>query len=106
MLLGQRAGQGTVLASPMVMATVMASIQAGRTVVPRPLEQVDVAVPDAAPPLAPAEAKALRSMLRTVVTSGSRCRFDMMSVVIWLTRASPYDRGMLTVAIIRSSASR
>ncbi len=64
-------GQGTVLASPMVMATVMASIQAGRTVVPRLLEQVDVAVPDAAPPLARAEADALRSMLRTVVTSGS-----------------------------------
>ena len=64
-------GQGTVLASPMAMATVMASIQAGRTVVPRLLEQVDVAVPDEAPPLAPAEADALRSMLRTVVTSGS-----------------------------------
>ena len=67
-------GQGTVLASPMVMATVMASIQAGRTVVPRLLEQVDVAVPDAAPPLARAEADALRSMLRTVVTSGSGSR--------------------------------
>ena len=64
-------GQGTVLASPMVMATVMASIQAG---------QHGRAPPDRAgrrrraptpPRRCPAEADALRSMLRTVVTSGS-----------------------------------
>ncbi|MEO5854051.1 MAG: penicillin-binding transpeptidase domain-containing protein [Nocardioides sp.] len=64
-------GQGTVLASPMAMATVMASIQAGRTVVPRLIETVPVEVPAEAEPLAPAEAEALRGMLRTVVTSGS-----------------------------------
>ena len=64
-------GQGTVLASPMAMATVMASIQAGTTVVPRLLETVAVEVPAEANPLAPAEAEVLQGMLRGVVTSGS-----------------------------------
>lgn len=64
-------GQGKVLASPMVMAAVIASVQAGETVVPRLLEQVDVEVPDAATPLTADEARALRAMLRGVVTDGS-----------------------------------
>ena len=64
-------GQGGILASPMAMATVMASIQAGHTVVPRLVRSVDVAVPSDAMPLTAAEAGALRSMLRGVVTSGS-----------------------------------
>lgn len=64
-------GQGKVLASPMVMATVIASVQAGRTVVPRLVESVDASAPDTAAPLAPAEARALRAMLRGVVTDGS-----------------------------------
>lgn len=64
-------GQGTVLASPMAMATVMASIQAGHTVVPRLVKSVKVSVPEEAEPLTAGEAEALRSMLRGVVTSGS-----------------------------------
>ncbi|GAB3198613.1 penicillin-binding transpeptidase domain-containing protein [Nocardioides hungaricus] len=64
-------GQGTVLASPMAMATVIASIQAGRTVVPRLVRSVDVSVPEDAEPLTGQEAGQLRSMLRAVVTSGS-----------------------------------
>ena len=64
-------GQGTVLASPMAMATVMASIQAGQTVVPRLIETVPVEVPAEAAPLADAETDALRGMLREVVTAGS-----------------------------------
>jgi hypothetical protein len=64
-------GQGEVLASPMAMATVIASIQAGHTVVPRLVKSVDVSVPDDAPPLEAGEVAALRSMLRAVVTSGS-----------------------------------
>jgi len=64
-------GQGTVLASPMVMATVMASVQAGETVVPRLVESVKVSVPDGATPLSPTEATPLRQMLRGVVTGGS-----------------------------------
>lgn len=64
-------GQGKVLASPMAMATVMASIQAGHTVVPRLVKSVKVSVPEEAEPLTGAEAQALRGMLRGVVTSGS-----------------------------------
>ncbi|GAB6984546.1 penicillin-binding transpeptidase domain-containing protein [Nocardioides pyridinolyticus] len=64
-------GQGTVLASPMAMATVIASVQAGRTVVPRLVRSVDVEVPDEAEPLTKQEAGQLRSLLRGVVTSGS-----------------------------------
>jgi len=55
----------------MTMATVIGSIQAGHTVVPRLIESVDVSVPDEAEPLARSEAADLRSMLRGVVTSGS-----------------------------------
>ncbi|MCW2793977.1 MAG: penicillin-binding protein transpeptidase, partial [Nocardioides sp.] len=63
-------GQGKVLASPMTMATVIASIQSGSLVVPRLLTSVDVEAPDAKP-LTGGEATALRGMLRGVVTSGS-----------------------------------
>jgi cell division protein FtsI/penicillin-binding protein 2 len=67
-------GQGKVLASPMAMATVVGSVSAGRTVVPR-LVTGDAAPSDAvaAPPhpLTGAEAEALRSMMRSVVTEGS-----------------------------------
>jgi cell division protein FtsI/penicillin-binding protein 2 len=64
-------GQGTVLASPMVMATVIGSIQAGHTVVPRLIDSVDVSVPPEADRLTAREAGQLRDMLRAVVTSGS-----------------------------------
>lgn len=64
-------GQGAVLASPMAVATVMASVQAGETVVPRLLEQVEVAVPEGVEPLRRPEVAALRTMLRAVVTEGS-----------------------------------
>jgi cell division protein FtsI/penicillin-binding protein 2 len=64
-------GQGTVLASPMAMATVIASVQAGHTVVPRLVDSVEVSVPEQADPLTAAEATQLRAMLRAVVTSGS-----------------------------------
>lgn len=63
-------GQGTILASPMVMATVIASVQDGALVVPRLLEQIEVEAPDAAP-LSGGEASTLQAMLRGVVTSGS-----------------------------------
>jgi cell division protein FtsI/penicillin-binding protein 2 len=67
----QLIGQGTILASPMVMATVIASVQQGALVVPRMVEGVDVTAPDGAAPLSDAEVAALRSMLRGVVTDGS-----------------------------------
>ncbi len=64
-------GQGKVLASPMVMATVVASVQAGETVVPWLVKDYRDSPPEGAKPLTGAEASALRSMLRAVVTDGS-----------------------------------
>ncbi|GAA4816081.1 penicillin-binding transpeptidase domain-containing protein [Nocardioides caeni] len=87
-------GQGRILASPMVMATVIASVQAGTTVVPRLVEQVDVDVPAEAAPLTAAEAKALRAMLRGVVTGGSgRGLADLPGQVIAKTGTAEYADG-------------
>ncbi len=63
-------GQGKVLASPMTMATVIASVQSGRTVLPSLVRSVEVEQEDV-PALEPGEASTLRTMLRGVVTSGS-----------------------------------
>lgn len=63
-------GQGKVTASPMAMATVLASVVKGGTVVPTLLpDHKPSADPDT--PLTAAEAKALRQMLRGVVDRGS-----------------------------------
>ncbi len=64
-------GQGTVLASPMTMAAVVASVVEGSTVVPSllPDQQVDQKPP--ATPLTGAEAKQLRLLMRRVVERGS-----------------------------------
>ncbi|MET0840498.1 MAG: penicillin-binding transpeptidase domain-containing protein, partial [Marmoricola sp.] len=64
-------GQGVVLASPMAMATVVASIVKGSAVLPRLLP--DHAVDQKAPaePLTAGEADRLRSMMRAVVERGS-----------------------------------
>jgi cell division protein FtsI/penicillin-binding protein 2 len=59
-------GQGTVLASPMTMAAVIASVQAGHTVVPHLLTATAPTEPTPIP-----EAEVLRTMLRGVVTGGS-----------------------------------
>ena len=67
----QLIGQGKILASPMVMATVIASVQQGALVVPRLVSGVEDSPPDGAAPLAEGEATALRQMLRGVVTEGS-----------------------------------
>ncbi len=63
-------GQGTILASPMAMAAVIASVQEGALVVPRLVGQVDVSDHDHTP-LTGKEAAQLREMLRGVVTGGS-----------------------------------
>ena len=67
----QMIGQGTILASPMVMAAVIGSVQSGQLVIPRMVEGVDVTTPEGAKPLESSEVEALRSMLRGVVTDGS-----------------------------------
>lgn len=61
-------GQGRVLASPLAMAGVAASVEAGHTVIPR---LVDTSVEPNAEPLTKAEAKQLSALMRTVVTDGS-----------------------------------
>jgi len=63
-------GQGKVLASPLAMATVAASVAAGHAVVPH---LVDGVAPTASPdrPLTAAEAQQLRGLMRAVVTEGS-----------------------------------
>ena len=63
-------GQGTVLASPMAMATVIASVQQGELVVPTLLADYQVAPHDQTP-LTGDEATQLQEMLRAVVTEGS-----------------------------------
>ena len=64
-------GQGTVLASPMAMAAVAASVARGATVVPRllPAQPADDQRPGT--PLTGPEAAQLRSLMRGVVTRGS-----------------------------------
>ncbi|MDT9592875.1 penicillin-binding transpeptidase domain-containing protein [Nocardioides zeae] len=64
-------GQGRVLASPLTMATVAASVAAGRTVVPQLLPEVDTAPAEPATPLTAEETAALQEMMRGVVTDGS-----------------------------------
>jgi cell division protein FtsI/penicillin-binding protein 2 len=64
-------GQGTVLVSPMAIATAMASVVEGTAVLPRLMvdHEVDQLEPDE--PLTANEARALRTLLRAVVTEGS-----------------------------------
>ncbi|WP_308168993.1 penicillin-binding transpeptidase domain-containing protein [Cellulomonas hominis] len=65
-------GQARVQATPLGMATVAASVVAGARVTPRILADAGgaTAAPAAAQPLTGAEADALRSMMRAVVTEG------------------------------------
>ncbi len=67
----QLIGQGTILASPMVMAAVIGSVQSGALVVPRMVKGVEVTTPEGAAPLSDGEVADLQSMLRGVVTDGS-----------------------------------
>jgi cell division protein FtsI/penicillin-binding protein 2 len=64
-------GQGTVLASPMAMATVVASVLKGSAVIPRLLPDVAVKKTQPAKPLTAKEAGELRTMMRAVVERGS-----------------------------------
>jgi cell division protein FtsI/penicillin-binding protein 2 len=64
-------GQGRVVASPMAMAAVAASVAKGAAVVPRLLPQQRVDDPAPTTPLTGTEAKQLRALMRGVVTRGS-----------------------------------
>lgn len=64
-------GQGRVLASPMTMATVAASVQSGTTVLPVLLPEVETEQVAPATPLTADEATVLQGLMRAVVTDGS-----------------------------------
>jgi cell division protein FtsI/penicillin-binding protein 2 len=64
-------GQGTVLASPMAMATVVASVLKGSAVLPRLLPDQKVASTQPDKPLTAGEDRQLRTMMRAVVERGS-----------------------------------
>jgi hypothetical protein len=64
-------GQGRVLASPMAMATVMASVVAGKAVLPRLLPDHETQQHQPAHPLTRREDAEEKQMLRAVVTQGS-----------------------------------
>jgi cell division protein FtsI/penicillin-binding protein 2 len=64
-------GQGQVLASPLVMAAVVASVVEGATVVPRLLPDQETGGDDVPDPLTANEANVLRGLMRAVVTEGS-----------------------------------
>jgi len=63
-------GQGKVLGSPLSMATVAASVQAGHTVIPSLIEGGPTIKPKGAP-LTSSEAQQLRSLMHSVVTEGT-----------------------------------
>ena len=69
-------GQGTVLASPMAMAAVAASVSAERTIVPILVQGQGAKT--TAQQLTADEATALRSMMRAVVTDGSGRSLDRL----------------------------
>ncbi len=96
-------GQGTVQASPLGMATVAASVAAGRTVTARLVLTPPPGGPSApsgatgasqappAPPLTSAEATGLRSLMRAVVTGGSgRLLADLPGAVMAKTGTAEY----------------
>lgn len=64
-------GQGKILASPMAMASVAASVQSGRTVVPHLLVDPEYAPQASGTSLTKPEAEQLRTLMRGVVSSGS-----------------------------------
>ena len=87
-------GQGKVLASPMVMATMIASIQAGKTVVPQLVAGTHDTVPSSVEPITSGEAKQLRALFRGVVTTGTgRGLLDVPGKpVIAKTGTAEFDR--------------
>jgi len=86
-------GQGTVLASPMAMATVLASVVQGETVLPVLLPEHDVEQVRPAQPLTAQEAWALRTLLHAVVTEGSGAGLaDVPGVTLAKTGTAEFER--------------
>ena len=87
-------GQGQILASPMTMATVMASVVAGHTVVPQLVTSVNPATTSPTP-LTGAQDATLKQMLRGVVTGGTGIGLHDVPgpPVIAKTGTAEFDRG-------------
>ncbi len=87
-------GQGQILASPMTMATVMASVVAGHTVVPQLVTSIDPAKTSPAP-MSAAQDATLKQMLRGVVLNGTGVGLRDVPgpPVIAKTGTAEFDRG-------------
>ncbi len=87
-------GQGQILASPMTMATVMASVVAGHTVVPQLITSVNPAKTSPTP-LTGAQDATLKQLLRGVVTGGTGIGLNDVPgpPVIAKTGTAEFDRG-------------
>jgi cell division protein FtsI/penicillin-binding protein 2 len=87
-------GQGQVLASPMTMATVMASVVAGHTVVPQLITSVNPSA-TSPEPLTPAQGATLKQLLRGVVLHGTGIGLRDVPgpPVIAKTGTAEFDRG-------------
>jgi cell division protein FtsI/penicillin-binding protein 2 len=86
-------GQGQILASPMTMATVMASVVAGHTVVPQLITSVNPTTTSPTP-LTSAQDATLKTLLRGVVTRGTGLGLNDVPApaVIAKTGTAEFDR--------------
>ncbi|HEX2704976.1 MAG TPA: penicillin-binding transpeptidase domain-containing protein, partial [Candidatus Lustribacter sp.] len=86
-------GQGRVEASPLAMATVMASVMRGQTVRPVLLPGQARSHPAPAVPLTAAEAAALRTLLGAVVSQGSGRALAPLGVTLAKTGTAEFGSG-------------
>lgn len=96
----QMIGQGTILASPLAMATVLSSVVAGHTVTPGLVDGVAVSARTPAHPLTAQEADYLRQMLRGVVTTPTGTGAGLASLpgppVMAKTGTAEFQNGSVT----------
>lgn len=89
-------GQGKILASPMAMATVMASVVRGSAVVPDLIRDDEVVSASPAAPLTGGEAKNLRTLLGAVVTEGSGSFLQSLGTPAVLAKTGTAEYGDAT----------
>ncbi len=95
-------GQGKILASPMAMAAVAASVVKGGTVLPVLVPAERPAAKDPRTPLTKAEAAALRALLRAVVAEGSGSSLRALAPPAVLAKTGTAEYG--TAAPLRTHA--
>lgn len=89
-------GQGRVLASPLAMATVVASVMHGSTVTPQLLTDHPPTPLAPAVPLTAQEAATLRTMMQAVVTRGTASGIAASGASIAKTGTAQYQSGSVT----------